>query len=585
MTPVQAAVIPLFCGNKDVIVEAVTGSGKTFAFLIPIIEKLRKLNVTLKSGQTSAIVIAPTRELAGQIHKVLETIMDLNSKSDDDENKDIVRKLKSQLLIGGGAVPVHQDLKVYLNRRPDILIATPGRLLELLKAPSVYTNAVEMLVLDEADRLLDLGFDVTVSKVLSLLPKQKRAGLFSATISNAVGELARLGLRNPVKVVVSSGVKEQKVPTTLEMLYAVMDKPQRKIQLLLHLLMTERYKKTIVYFPTCAGVTHFYSLLKMMLEKDMVDPPNLLSLHGKLPQGPRHKTLEKFSTSVEKSVLLTTDLAARGLDIPDVDFVVQLDPPGDANMFLHRAGRAGRAGRTGKAIVFLNSGLEESYAQFMEVRKVYLKEFQYKLDDSELEALETRIREWMLEDQGRHDHALRSFLSYVQFYSKHTVTSIFRIQSLDLVQVAKSYHLLRLPRMPELGKRSEADQWLGEVVDMDNYRYLDPQREKARVEILEKKRKQRLQQLNGGVSEENGNTSSKKNSTKAWSGKAERKELAAERRNKRKQKAIAKSAASFKESDSSENDDIEEHWKTVVTERKKQKRNQQQQDIQQFNDL
>lgn len=571
MTPVQASVIPLFMGNKDVVVEAVTGSGKTLAFLIPIIERILKLD-PLKPGQTNAIVISPTRELAEQIHKVLEGLLDL-------AGEEATKRIKTQLLIGGSSTKTHADLNIFMSRRPHILIATPGRLLELLKASNVHTNAVEMLVLDEADRLLDLGFENTLSSIFGLLPKQKRVGLFSATIGDAVGNLVRAGLRNPVKIVVSSGKNQQKTPSSLGIKYTIVE-PRQKIPTLLHYSMDPANKKMIVYFSNCISVTYFYSLIKHLLNKNFDDPPKIFSLHGKLQSDARHKTLEKFTQCVEKCVLLTTDVAARGLDIPEVDFVLQMDPPTDPNVFLHRAGRAGRAGREGNGLVLLNQGPEEDYVVFMQVRKVYMTELD--VPDEILTTTEPQVREWVLQDRGRHDLAIRSFLSYIRSYQKHSATSIFRLDALDFTNIGKSYGLLRLPRMPELKnkKLTEEETWLGDKIDMDLYKYADPKREQSRIEANAKKAQE----------EAEGKEKNKKKQAKlaknneAWSGTLDRKEVAQDRRYKRRQKQVAKRAAeigSDDNDDSDEKESVQADWKDMVRERKKQKKA----DVQAFDDL
>ncbi|CAN6674870.1 ATP-dependent rRNA helicase Spb4p [Trichomonascus vanleenenianus] len=562
MTPVQAATIPMFSGNRDVVVEAVTGSGKTLAFLIPIIERILKLDTTLKVGQTNAIVIVPTRELAQQIHGVLKRLLEFAPEG--------TRPIRSQLLIGG-STPAHADLKIFHSTKPHVLIATPGRLLDLLNHPNVHTNAVEVLVMDEADRLLDLGFKNDVSKILSLMPKQKRAGLFSATISDAINEVVRVGLRNPYKIVVSGSKSHQKVPTTLAMKYMVVQ-PQQKIPLLYHTIAGGDYKKMIVYLPTCIGVTYIYSLLSFLLSDYDGDLPKIFSLHGKLPEGPRTSTFNKFAECSSKCVLLTTDVAARGLDFPDVDQVLQLDPPSDPSVFLHRAGRAGRAGRSGSNLVLLNEGREEDYVNLMQVKRVILEEEEVP-DLPGLEEHEAKVRKWILEDRGRHDLALRSFLSFVRFYAKHTASSIFRIQDLDLRSVAKSYNLLRLPKMPELKNIAEEESWLGDKVDMDAYAYSDAKREAKRQEEMkameadrekleEKKRKRKMNDL-------------------AWSGKLEKKQTKQERRAKRNAKAMAK-AKQEAEAESSDEEAEQRDWKDVVQEKKRQKKSV---DVAAFDDL
>jgi len=195
MTPVQTNTIPLFMANKDVVVEAVTGSGKTLAFLIPVVEKLLRLQEPIKRHHVGAIIISPTRELATQIHSVLVSLLAFHAPSaeamaplEDGVKRKPTLAVVPQLLLGGTTTPA-QDLSKFLQKSPNVLISTPGRLLELLSSPHVHcpVSSFEVLVMDEADRLLDLGFKDDLQKILGRLPKQRRTGLFSASVSEAVG--------------------------------------------------------------------------------------------------------------------------------------------------------------------------------------------------------------------------------------------------------------------------------------------------------------------------------------------------------------------------------------------------------------
>ncbi|KAF9578061.1 ATP-dependent RNA helicase ddx55 [Lunasporangiospora selenospora] len=191
MTPVQSGAIPLFMKNKDVVVEAVTGSGKTLSFLIPILEKIHRRQDKLQPSEVGAIVISPTRELATQISRVLS------------EFEPFLPTIRHQLLIGG-ETSLEEDIATFREVHPDILIGTPGRLEDILsqKRGGVNVKELEVLVLDEADRLLDMGFTLSLNKIMSMLPKQRRTGLFSATMTDGLHELVRAGLRNPVRIVV-----------------------------------------------------------------------------------------------------------------------------------------------------------------------------------------------------------------------------------------------------------------------------------------------------------------------------------------------------------------------------------------------
>ncbi|KAK9484135.1 P-loop containing nucleoside triphosphate hydrolase protein [Lipomyces starkeyi] len=558
MTPVQASTIPLFCSNKDVVVEAVTGSGKTISFLIPIIEIILRTG-SVSRGHVAGIIVAPTRELASQIYSVLNSVLEFQPTQST--------TFKAQLLIGGSAT-VATDVQKFLTESPRIVVGTPGRLLDFLGSPNVHSSSLEVLILDEADRLLDLGFDKTISGILRILPKQRRTGLFSATVTSAVGELVRVGLRNPVKIVVKvgDGEYEQKVPTTLSISYSVLS-PESKIPSLIHKINTLTYRKAIVYFPTCASVVYFYLVLTSILPKLQSSKPadvQLFSLHGKLPQGPRTKTLNSFINTMKKSVLLTTDVAARGLDIPEVDVVIQIDPPYEANLFLHRAGRAARAGRYGEGYLFLTKGREESYVDLMQVKKVRMQEAD-ETGFSELMAEFYRnFRDWILDSRENHDMAVKAYVSYVRFYTKHTMTSIFRMSEFDFVGFGLAYGLLRLPSMPELKSAHNIPEkgWLVEDIDMDTYKYKDPQKELGRQE-----------ELNNRAPKAVAKHGPPKATSKAWSEQSERKERRDLRREKKRNKREIKAAAVENGDSSSDSEELEEDWKTLIADRKKRKTN------------
>ena len=386
MTPVQASTIPLFMAYKDVVVEAVTGSGKTLAYLIPMVEKLLKLEEPVKKHHVAAIVVSPTRELATQIYNVLLSLLHFHPPSAAQQRKILgsddfavennvesfpvsTLKVVPQLLVGGSTTPA-QDLSYFLKHSPNVLIATPGRLLDIMTSRDVHypKSSFEVLVLDEADRLLDHGFKDDLTKILNLLPKERRTGLFSASVSEAVDQLIRVGLRNPVKIEVkvkgAKGLQDKRTPASLRMTYTVAKASERFPALNLLLTQLEPVPlRTIVYLSTCAAVDHFQSLLPAILPPEFT----LVPLHGKHPASVRDKNFIRFTNSATPAILLTTDVAARGLDVPSVDLVVQIDPPSDSKVFLHRCGRAGRAGRKGLSIIFLLPH-ELDYVEFLNVR-------------------------------------------------------------------------------------------------------------------------------------------------------------------------------------------------------------------------
>ncbi|KAL6707732.1 ATP-dependent rRNA helicase spb4 [Coniothyrium glycines] len=510
-TPVQHAAIPLFMKNSDVVVEAVTGSGKTLAFLIPIVERLLRLDAPIKKHHVGAIIISPTRELATQIHTVLSSLLKFHAPSaalldPEDEDTDMedadappkptfpsgTLKIVPQLLLGGSVTPA-QDLSRFLKSQTNLLIGTPGRLLELLSSPHVHCaqSSFDALVLDEADRLLDLGFKDDLQKILSRLPKQRRTGLFSASVSEAVDQLIRVGLRNPVRIAVKvkarattteaggiGPIEDKRTPASLQMSYLTLP-PSHKIPAMKKILSSilPQPQKSILYLSTCYSVDYFQHILPEVLKGYTIVP-----LHGKHPDKVRRKNFVKFVDSVTPSILLTTDVAARGLDIPAVDLVLQLDPPSDPKTFIHRCGRAGRAGRKGLAVTFLTPGLEEDYIEFLRVRQTPISpltspEIDITVEDAQ--AASNKIRKVVKADRALFDKAQRGFVSWVRAYSKHTASSIFRVADLDWTELGNAWGLLKLPSMPEL-KKWEGDRSLGVDVDFATYAYKDRKREEQR---------------------------------------------------------------------------------------------------------
>lgn len=543
MTPVQASTIPLFMGYKDVVVEAVTGSGKTLAFLIPVLERLLRLDEPTKKHHVGGIVLAPTRELASQIYDVAKTILvfhgpskaafdllDGSGESTAEVYPKNTTKVIPQLLLGGSTTAA-QDLSQFLRTSPNLLISTPGRLLEILSSPHVHCpqSSFEVLVLDEADRLLDMGFKEDLQKILKLLPKQRRTGLFSASVSEAVDQIIRVGLRNPVRIAVkvkgAHGAEDRRTPASLQMKY--MTTPASyKIPALAKLIrdLEPTPAKTIVYLSTCAAVDYFQHLMPSVLP----DGVSLVPLHGKHPSNVRQKNFARFINAASPVVLLTTDVAARGLDVPSVDLVVQIDPPSDPKVFLHRCGRAGRAGRKGLSIVFLQPGREEDYVSFLEVRQTPVQPLHQPdvgISEDQSTAVTQKLRAMVREDRALHDKAQKAFVSWVRSYSKHQASSIFRMDDLDWDDLARGWALLRLPKMPEL-KKWQGDRFMVKDIDWDNYGYKDKRREKQRKLAL-------------AEFQENGHyqgtkpTAPQKSQTTPWSQKIEKKVDKEKRRSKK----------------------------------------------------
>eukprot|EP00803_Ostreobium_quekettii_P000918 evm.model.scf_621EXC.6 EVM.evm.TU.scf_621EXC.6 scf_621EXC:66270-74354(-) len=287
-TPVQAATLPLFCGNKDVAVDACTGSGKTLAFVVPIAEKLRRLEARLKKHQVGAIVISPTRELAQQIFEVMVPFVDS------------IPDLKAALLIGG--TDTAKDVASISKEGANILVGTPGRIEDILcKCPFVDVRPVEVLVLDEADRLLDMGFEQSVLAVISKLPKQRRTGLFSATQTDAVEALVKAGLRNPLRVKVAVASEKakgmpasvNKTPSSLSVKYSVCEIDEKLGQLLCF-LGAHSNEKCIVYFLTGASVMFYFHVLRHIPQMQGCGL-EVRALYGRMKQEGRGKALKAFA--------------------------------------------------------------------------------------------------------------------------------------------------------------------------------------------------------------------------------------------------------------------------------------------------
>lgn len=579
MTPVQASTIPMFAGNKDVVVDSVTGSGKTIAFVIPILEKIISEDAlnTCKKGHFHSVIISPTRELAKQIQQVINSFLDHYTPVD--------RRINCQLLVGTNERTIRDDYNAFIDDKPVILVGTPGRIWDFINLPNVKTNSCSMVVLDEADRLLDISFIGDVEKILKNLPKQRRTGLFSATIDAAGLNIFKTGLRNPVKIKVSSG-KNESSPSSLKLNYVVVD-PQFKFQQLLHLLNNFKFKKCIVYFPTCISVTFFYKFIQF-LQRDhphlVSDQLNFFSLHGKLQTSSRLKTLDSFTQILNDGVLLTTDVAARGIDIPDVDLVVQLDPPTDSDIFLHRCGRTGRANKIGKAITFINQGREEDYIDFMEVKNIVLQEETNILNDSlnrnSDDSFYQLFVKWILGDRDRFDLAIKSYVAFIRHYCNHSTTSIFRLQTFDFVALGKMHGLFRLPRMPEITKHMTnntnreniddtnfGDGWIVEpsTIDLDKFAYLDKRKEEKRQKELANLAKiQDKKRLKFELKKKN----------MAWSNKTDTKEGRAKRREKMelKRKAIEEEILKDEQNDEPSDSEVIEDWKDTIMANKRRKK-------------
>ncbi|KAM9118809.1 ATP-dependent RNA helicase DDX55 isoform 3-T3 [Pangshura tecta] len=461
--------------NKDVAAEAVTGSGKTLAFVIPILEILCRREEKLKKMQVGAIVITPTRELAVQIDEVLSYFTKHFPQF-------------SQILLIGGRNPA-EDIEKFKEHGGNIIIATPGRLEDMFRRKAdgldlaSCVKSLDVLVLDEADRLLDMGFEASLNTILDFLPKQRRTGLFSATQTQEVENLVRAGLRNPVRIAVKEkGVaasNTQKTPTRLENYYMIC-KADEKFNQLVHFLRQHKQEKHLVFFSTCACVEYYGKALESLVKN-----VKIMCIHGKMKHK-RNKIFTEFR-KLPSGILVCTDVMARGIDIPEVNWVLQYDPPSSASAFVHRCGRTARIGHLGSALVFLLP-MEESYVNFLSINQ--------KCPMQEMKPLKNvvdvlpKLKALALADRAMFEKGMKAFVSCVQAYAKHECNLIFRIKDLDFASFARGFALLRMPKMPELKGKCFSD-FVPVSIDTDSIPFKDKNREKQRQKLLEQQRKDR----------------------------------------------------------------------------------------------
>ncbi|KAG5719317.1 ATP-dependent RNA helicase HAS1 [Termitomyces sp. T112] len=425
MTQIQDKSIPLLLSGKDVLGAARTGSGKTLAFLIPAVELLHRLKFKPMNG-TGIIIITPTRELALQIFGVAKDLMANHSQT-------------FGIVMGGANRRAEADK---LAKGVNLLVATPGRLLDHLQDTKgfVFRN-LKALVIDEADRILEVGFEEEMKKIIRILPSENRQSmLFSATQTTKVADLARISLRpGPVHVDVDKEESTSTV-TTLSQGYVVCPSERRFLLLFTFLKKTcltkDSKKKVIVFFSSCNSVKYHAELL------NYIDVP-VLDLHGKQKQQKRTNTFFEF-INAPSGILLCTDVAARGLDIPKVDWIVQYDPPDDPRDYIHRVGRTARAGKVGKSLLFLLES-ELGFLRYLKEAKVPLNEFSFPAD--RIANIQSQLERLLQKNYFLHQSARDGYRSYLQSYASYSLKKIFDVNKLDLAKVGKAFGFAVPPRV------------------------------------------------------------------------------------------------------------------------------------------
>ena len=322
-TPIQQKAIPLILDGKDVLAGAQTGTGKTASFTLPLLQRLAENHDPHQKPHTvRALILVPTRELAAQVHESVKTY-------------GAHLPLHVEAIVGGASIGIQTR---QLRRGCDIVVATPGRLIDHVQQRNINLSNVEILVLDEADRMLDMGFLPDIKQIMALIPKKRQSLLFSATVPNAIKSLAAQLLNNPVEVEVAK--QNATAENVTERVYGI-DR-EHKRALLSYLIGSNNWKQVLVFVRTKHGADR--------LEKQLIeDGIRTVALHGDKTQGARNKALEYFKTG-KVSVLVATDIAARGLDIDELPHVVNFDLPQVPEDYIHRIGRTGRAGLSGEAL-------------------------------------------------------------------------------------------------------------------------------------------------------------------------------------------------------------------------------------------
>ncbi|KEH38007.1 putative RNA helicase [Medicago truncatula] len=421
MTQIQAKSIPPLLMGKDVLGAARTGSGKTLAFLIPAVELLYNVQFTPRNG-TGVIVICPTRELAIQTHAVASELMKgYHSQTLGKVIGGVGRKGEAERIVKG----------------VNLLIATPGRLLDHLQNTKgfIYKN-LKCLMIDEADRILESNFEEEMKQILNILPKKRQTALFSATQTKKVEDLARLSFQTP-PVYVDVDIGREKVTVEgLEQGYVVVPCAKRFV-VLYSFLKRYQSKKVMVFFSSCNSVKFHADLLKFI-------GLDCLNIHGKQKQNSRTSTFFNFCKA-EKGILLCTDVAARGLDIPAVDWIVQFDPPDEPKEYIHRVGRTARGeGGKGNALLFLIPE-ELQFLRYLKAAKVPVKE--YAFDDKKLSNVQSQLEKMVASVYHLNTLAKEAYRSYILAYNAHSMKEIFNVHRLDLQAVATSFCFTNPPKI------------------------------------------------------------------------------------------------------------------------------------------
>ncbi|XP_076258958.1 ATP-dependent RNA helicase DDX18-like isoform X2 [Rhynchophorus ferrugineus] len=416
LTDIQIKCIPHLLEGKDLVGHAKTGSGKTLTFLIPAIELITRIHLQPKC--TIVVILTPTRELAMQTYGVLRELTTFHNFTHGVIMGGTNRKTEAKKLTDG------------IN----ILIATPGRLLDHLQNTSgfIYSN-IQCLIIDEVDRILEIGFEAEITQILKILPRKRQTMLFSATQSSKSEMLAKLAFKKEPLYINADEITEESTVSGLQQGYVVCPTEYRLL-FLYSFLKKNKSRKVMIFFSTCNSVEYHYKLF------NYIDLP-CLRIHGRQKQTKRTKTFFQFCNS-SSGILLCTDVAARGLDIPIVDWIVQYDPSDDPKEYIHRVGRTARAGSTGNALLVLM--VEElGYLWYLRQAKIPLNE--YNVQWQKVSGVQSQLEHLIENHVALNKLAKEAYRSYLTAYDAHQPKTVFDVTKLDLLKVALSFGFKKTP--------------------------------------------------------------------------------------------------------------------------------------------
>ncbi|CAG4945199.1 unnamed protein product [Colias eurytheme] len=417
MTDIQSEVLPKALDGYDIVATAKTGSGKTLSFLIPVVELVKKL-MDEETTATRCIIVSPTRELAIQTNTVLQDLISFHDG------------MTSALVIGGESRKGQSNL---LAQDVHVVVATPGRLFDHMRTKEFNYKHVCCLVLDEADKIFQYGFEEDLKQIINRLPKNRQTMLFSATHSETTEALIKSAMKDDFHTINTNEDNDRATVEGLKQGYVICETEYRLFWL--HkLLKKTQNQKVMVFFSSCKSVIFHHEFLSKYCNMPV------LCIHGKLNQADRTNVMTSFYNA-DKMALFCTDLAARGLDIPAVDWIVQFDPPSDTNEYIHRVGRTARGlGAEGCAVLLLRPE-EKEFVNYLNEAKIFLDKYETW---DKYNNLQPKL-DVAMEDPEFHKMAVEAFEGYIRAFEVKKLKHVFNLLNMDMDIVAKSFGLKGKP--------------------------------------------------------------------------------------------------------------------------------------------